>query len=814
MKISYNWLKEFVRLPDSVAAPEVAEKLKLSTVEVEGITELGASLKNIVVGKVMTCEKHPHADKLKVCAVELGGETARIVCGGSNVAAGMLVAVAKIGARVKWHGGGEPVELKPAVIRGIESQGMICAADEIGLIDRFPKKEEKEIIDLSSLKLKASAPLSEALRLNDVILEIDNKSLSNRPDLWGHYGLAREVAVLTNRVVEPYKTKTIPKGSGVDLRVIVENKIACPQYMAVAVGGIKVGASPAWLKEKLVAVGVRPVNNIVDATNFVMFDLGQPLHAFDRGVVGDEIIVRNAKAGERFTTLDEKERILSEDMLMIASPGKVLAVAGVMGGLASGISGQTVEIIIEAANFEAAGIRRTSTRLGLRSDSSARFEKGLDPSLCSLALERVVALVCELCPAARVASKVAAVGRPALLRRPLAVPISFFAQKIGVKIPVKTIMTILSRLGFMVKTSKDALAITVPSWRATKDISIPEDIVEEVARIYGYEQIPATRPAFPINSPIKNELLALERVAADVLVKELAYTEVYNYSFVSGAQIAKLGDDIGKHLELDNPVSKEKPYIRRSLLPNLLENASAVKTGRAELKIFEIGSVFAVGAAGPRAERNSDELLPRQDTWLTALYLRKNDAVPFREARRAAEMIFGGLRLPWEAAPADKVQPWEHPARLALISCEGKTAGIVHELHPRAAAAFGLAARAGVCSINLSVLADVLAAAPARVFYQPVPLYPEVTRDLAFLVKKEATHGEISALLQKSDPLLKRAELFDVFEGGGEGEEKKSMAYHLTYGSAERTLTSSEVDAAEARIIKILQEKYGAVMRE
>lgn len=813
MRISFNWLKEFVRLPGSITAQEVAEKLKLSTVEVEEVITLGAPLQNVVVGKVLSAEKHPNADKLKLCQVAVGTETVQIVCGGSNVAAGMLTAVAKVGAKVKWHGEGDLVELVPVKIRGVESFGMICGADEIGLADRFPKKEEKEIVDLSSLKLKVGLPLAEALKLNDAILEIDNKSLSNRPDLWGHYGLAREVAVLTNHSVAPYQTTPIPKANAMALTVQVENKTACPKYMAVAMSGIVVGESPTWLKEKLAAVGVRSMNNIVDATNFVLFDLGQPLHAFDRKVIGDEIVVRNAKPGEKITTLDEKERTLSDDMLVIASPNKALAVAGVMGGRESGIQNTTTEIIIEAANFEAGSIRQTSTRLGLRSDSSARFEKSLDSNLCKLALERMVALVRELCPTAQVASKVMEIGKPALFTGPLIIPIDFFERKIGVAIPIKTIVAILLRLGFGVKEKKGVLAVTIPSWRATKDISLPEDIVEEVVRIYGYEKIPATLPLFPINAPFKNDLHVLTGTVRDILVKELTYTEVYNYSFISGTQIAKLGDDLNKYLELNNPLSKEKPYIRRHLLPNLLENASSALANREELKIFEIGTVFAAGKPGPRAERNGDELLPRQDIWFTGLYVHKKNTTPFTEARRIAETIFASLHVAWEAAPIDRVEPWEHPARLTLLSCLGTVTGVLFELHPEIAAAFGLAERVGVCSINLSTLVEIAPNTAAKVSFQPIPLYPEVTHDIAFVVKKEITHGAIIALFKKSDPLLKKVELFDVFAGKGMEAGKKSMAYHLTYGSNERTLTSDEVDAAEVRVIKILQKKCGAEMR-
>ena len=447
MKISFNWLKDYVKLPDSISPEAVAEQLKLSTVEVESVENLAAQLENVVVGKILKCEMHPGADKLKVCEVDLGlpppgsppqaGGHQQIVCGGSNVTEGMLVAVAKIGAKVKWHGEGELVTLEKATIRGVESSGMICGADEIGLQALFPKKDEKEVLDLSVIlskakdpftliardssakpqndkSIKPGTPLSEALKLNDAIFEIDNKSLSNRPDLWGHYGIAREVAVLNNRAVAPYTAAAIKPGKGV-IKVEIENAEHCLRYMAVAVDNVTVGPSPAWLQQRLIAVGQRPINLVVDITNFVMLDLGQPLHAFDAKILqGDDggfsVGIRGAKAGEKFITLDEKERDLPEGSLLITSAAGPVAIAGIMGGLDSGVQISTTTVVFEAANFNAALIRKTSTALGLRTDASARFEKNLDPSLCELALGNAVKLLLEISPGAKVATKVADVG--------------------------------------------------------------------------------------------------------------------------------------------------------------------------------------------------------------------------------------------------------------------------------------------------------------------------------------------------------------------------------------------------------------------
>ncbi len=649
MLISFNWLKQHVSLPDSTTPEEVADKLKMSTVEVESVRHLGKELDQMVVGKVVSADKHPNADKLQICRVNIGVETVQIVCGGSNVAEGMLVAVALPGAQVRWHGQGEPIVLEQTAIRGQDSFGMICASDEIGLGEQFPKKEEKEILDLTALGLRPGTALAAALHQTDSILEIDNKSLSNRPDLLGHYGLAREVAVLFNREVLPYAEKTIVPGKELGLKVTVADPALCHRYMAVAVAGVTVAESPAWLRECLSAVGIRPINNLVDITNYVMLDIGQPTHAFDarRLQAAKKITLAAVLAAEAqtFTTLDGKERSLTADTLLITNGVAPLALAGIMGGTDSGIAPDTTTVVFESATFDAVAIRRTSTRLSLRTDSATRFEKSQDPLNAERALNKLVELTLQLCPGSKVASAVADVKHFRLAKQPIEVPIAFFVEKIGQELPLKTITTILERLGFTVKEKKKVLLIGVPSWRATRDVRIPEDIVEEVLRIYGYENIAPCLPRLLLAPPSPNALRNLERRVAEVLSLELGFTEVYNYSFVSEAQIKRLGGDPAEYLQLDNPISKEKPFLRRNLLPNLIENITTNLHRADSLKLFEIGKVFHADESGPRTREQSDELLPRQDTWLTLMYVRKKDASPFWEARRAAETICRRLGL-------------------------------------------------------------------------------------------------------------------------------------------------------------------------
>lgn len=810
MLISYNWLKKYVNLSDSTTAEEVAAKLKASTVEVERVEVQGKNLEHIVVGKIISAEKHPNADKLKLCMVDVGNEQLQIVCGGSNVQAGMLVALAKVGAKVQWHGEGDLIELKPTKIRDVESFGMICASTEIGLGELFPLAEEKEILDLSNLKVKPGVALAQALSLNDAVLEIDNKSLSNRPDLWGHYGIAREVAVLFNKNLKEYTVEKIKPGKDIKIKVQVQAPKLCPRYMAVAMSGIKVGPSPEWLKKSLMAVGLRSINNIVDITNYVMADVGQPMHAFDANTVADStIIVRTAQDGEEFVTLDNEKRKLDSSMLVIADEQKSLAIAGVMGGLGSGISDQTNTIIFESANFEAASIRSTSTKLGLRSDSSSRFEKSLDPNLTMQALQKAVGLVLQICPGAQVASKVIDESKFSLKQGPISLNMQLLEKKIGVTLRPKEVIKILEQLGFGLKIKGEELSVTIPSWRATKDISIAEDLVEEIIRIYGYDKVEPSLPAFSIVPPEINTLRELEKKVKNILVHSLSYTEVYNYSFVSTAQIARMGDEVKEYVELDNPLSKEKPYLRRCLLLNLLENLESNQAGKDILRFFEVGKVFRLEDPGFRVESNGDSLLPGQDTWLTAVCLEKKNRVPFWEAKGVVEALSKSV-LPDITISKSVSSIGRHPSRSASLIVGEKNIGSVYELHPSIAKNFGLEGRVGVVKINLSAIVDV---PRVEKKYVPISVFPSIERDLAVVVKKNVSHQEILSALLKVDSLLQSVDLFDVYEGGNVGAEYKSMAYHFVYRNNERTLVTEEVDAAHEKIIKILKEKFGAEIR-
>ena len=823
MLVSYNWLKYYVDLPDSLTPEELGLKLTMGVVEVEGVEKLGNNLEKIFVGKVSGVQDHPNADKLKICTVEFGQDhPAQVVCGGSNVTEGMLCAFGSLGAKVKWHGEGELVELKKAKIRDAESYGMICAASEIGLGEMFPAKDDAEILDLSDMKLKVGEPLAKALGLNDVVFDIDNKSMTHRPDLWGHYGMAREVAAAYGKKLKKYEPAEIGKakkteGAALELSVRVEDAQLCPRYMAVAIDGIKVGPSPDWMQTLLLAAGLRPINNIVDITNFILLDLGQPMHAFDKLKVESEkgkvdILVRRAKDGEKFTALDEQEYELTSDMLVIADNKKAVALAGVIGGLNSEISDDTTAIVFESANFDATNVRRTATKLGLRTDASARFEKSLDPNNAELALRRAVELTLEICPEAKVVSKVADEKNFNLNQGPIELSLEFLNKKIGKEISKKEVVKILEGLGFEIKDKKDVLFVTVPTWRATKDISIPEDLVEEVSRVYGYDNIETVLPSFPVAPPERNELRLLERTVKNVMSMSHGYTESINYSFISPDLLNAVGLEVGKHIELDNPIAKDRPYLRRTLLPNLFENVEKNIHDRNDLYLFEVGKVFRLEESGERVSGNSDDLLPRQDVVFSNVYASKNDKKPFYEISQSVGSLLNELGVHTSFDIVGETQEkYIHPGRVAYITVNGEKLGVIAELHPAVQKKLGIDVRVGFAEINLTRLLEYSA---ERANYTGVPAYPPVLRDIALVVDEGVMNRDMINTIKSVDNLVSDVELFDVFEGSKLGKGKKSVAYHITYMSKEKTLEATDVDKIHDKVVKVLEKEFKAEVRK
>ncbi|MCB9802448.1 phenylalanine--tRNA ligase subunit beta [Candidatus Nomurabacteria bacterium] len=809
MYLSVNWLKSWLKLPSDLSAQDLAHQLTMSTVEVEEVLDQSASLAGVVVGKIKELAEHPDADRLQVCQVDLGSSVEQIVCGGTNLSKGMLVAVATVGSQVKWHGEGELVTLEKVKIRGIESNGMIAASSEIGLNNLFPAKSEKEILDLSSFNLKVGQNLSQALQLNDFVIDIDNKSINHRPDLWGQYGLAREVAAIYRLKLKEYQVSELKIKEEEKLKVTVKDKDKCFRYLGLVIKNVKIAPSPWWLKVRLEAVGLRPINNIVDVTNYVMYELGQPMHAFDAKMIeGQEIQVLSAKKGEKFVTLDGVKRRLNENSLMISDGKKYVALAGIMGGQNSEISLETENIILESANFQASNIRRTSTALGLRSESSSRFEKSLDPEIAELAIKKAAELILALNEEAYVASRLVDVNNSPFSEITLSVPEDLINKRFGVVIPTKEIKDILGRLQFKVTYKNKIFEIKVPSFRATKDISIPEDIVEEVARIYGYDNIQASLPEAKIQTPQIDLAHTTTKDLRYWLSLAQEYTEVYNYPFTNVSWAEKLGLNLTEHIKVKNTISADQAYLNLSLLPNLLAKAEENFRFFDEIRIFELERVFDKNKKGVyHVDPAKKKYLPAQDKQISGVKVTvKDEQVAFLEVKGLLESLgeYLGLNFILEKTTNNFSKlVYNIKEQDVILGQFGLLKESLFDSGPTKV-------QVAWWQLNFSSLVKYI---NQNTSYQSLAKFPSVNRDLAILVGKNVLWEDLVKEIVKVSPLLINVEPFDVFMGKGVPENKKSIAFHLEFRSPEKTLESEDVEQLIKKILDILNKKFQAQIR-
>lgn len=654
----------------------------------------------------------------------------------------------------------------------------------------------------------------------DAIFEVDNKSITHRPDLWGIYGMAREVAAITGNKMKEIKSLPLKvEDDKININVVTKNKDDCLRYVSVALGNIKIGPSPRWLSQRLELSGIRSINNVVDATNYVMMELGQPLHAFDldklhNGNSNNEkkIIVRRAKKGETITTLDGVKRELDKETLIIADAKNPIALAGIMGGAKAEIKNNTTNIILEAATFEAVNIRKTSNRLGLRTDASARFEKNLDPHLALTATKRVCELIKQLIPGAIIISRLVDKKnspKTATDKRVLELPFKEIRKKISVDIKKIKVVKILSSLGFGVK-GKDPLIVTVPSWRAGRDIIIPEDLIEEISRIYGYDNILPALPNMPIKPPLENMERKLERLVKNILVDGLGFSEVYNYSFVNEKQLDRLGIKSDAHIKVKNPVSKNATLMRRSLVPNLIKNAKDNQRYFDDFRIFEIGSIYMGELTGDKMRPHNKSMLPKQDKILAGIYAQENDKAPFYAIKQAVETLLKKLNIVYNYnIEIDKNLPYIHQNRFVKIMVNNEELGYISELNPILGGELGIKARMGLFELNFSQLSLI---GKRDCFYNKLPKFPAVKLDLSILVDNKVSWKDIEKLIRHVRPsVIKHVELFDLYEGKGLPAGKKSLAFHIKYQSGEKTLTDKEVMEAREEVIGKLKEIGGEV---
>ena len=637
MKLSLSWIKDFVNIPEDMDMKQLAYDLTMDTVEVEDVEYLADRFDHMVVGVIEDIEPHPNADKLRVCKVDIGdGEIKDIVCGGINLEKGMRVAVSCPGAIVRWHGEGEPVEIKKSKLRGVASYGMICASDEIGLGDLFPASQEAEILDLSAFDVPAGTTLADALDLNDVLLEIDNKSMTNRPDLWGHYGIAREIAALYNlplAEIKPFDTDVQS-----DFNVEIADPDRCPRYIGVEMSGVNVKEAPYQMQNRIWKVGMRPINALVDITNYVMLATGNPTHAFDADNISNHIVVRHAAENEKLLLLNDKELSLCTDDLVITDSEGPVALAGVMGGAKDSILPKTERVILEVANFEAAGIRRTALRYDNRTEASSRYEKAIDPERCDQALALSMQYFKELYPELKVIGYCDKYAKK-LKRAEIDVNLVWLEKRLGKHLTNDEIQGKLEKLGFDVQINGEDMHVIAPTWRSTGDISIKDDVMEEVARMYGYDNFEPTSFTTTFDSAINQKDQDLVRNMKEFLAIRCGMQEIYTYPWVNDVYLNAIMQTTEGMLRLSTPPAPDLSYLRASLLPNICEAVAKNERYFNDFSIFEEAQVFH--DANYTSPYDKSELLPEQRRHIAGAFASSVKDVKelFQEAKGVLEYM-------------------------------------------------------------------------------------------------------------------------------------------------------------------------------
>ncbi|EOD7766636.1 phenylalanine--tRNA ligase subunit beta [Staphylococcus aureus] len=800
MLISNEWLKEYVTIDDSVS--NLAERITRTGIEVDDLIDYTKDIKNLVVGFVKSKEKHPDADKLNVCQVDIGeDEPVQIVCGAPNVDAGQYVIVAKVGGRLP---GG--IKIKRAKLRGERSEGMICSLQEIGISSNYiPKSFESGIYVFSEAQVPGTDAL-QALYLDDQVMEFD--LTPNRADALSMIGTAYEVAALYNtKMTRPDTTSNeLELSANNELTVTIENEDKVPYYSARVVHDVTIEPSPIWMQARLIKAGIRPINNVVDISNYVLLEYGQPLHMFDQDAIGSQqIVVRQANEGEKMTTLDGTERELLTSDIVITNGQTPIALAGVMGGDFSEVKEQTSNIVIEGAIFDPVSIRHTSRRLNLRSESSSRFEKGIATEFVDEAVDRACYLLQTYANGKVLKDRVSS-GELGAFITPIDITADKINRTIGFDLSQNDIVTIFNQLGFDTEINDDVITVQVPSRR--KDITIKEDLIEEVARIYGYDDIPSTLPVFEkVTSGQLTDRQYKTRMVKEVL-EGAGLDQAITYSLVSKEDATAFSMQQRQTIDLLMPMSEAHASLRQSLLPHLIEAASYnVARKNKDVKLFEIGNVFFANGEGE---------LPDQVEYLSGIltgdyvvnqWQGKKETVDFYLAKGIVDRVSEKLNLEFSYRRADI--DGLHPGRTAEILLENKVVGFIGELHPTLAADNDLK-RTYVFELNFDAL---MAVSVGYINYQPIPRFPGMSRDIALEVDQNIPAADLlSTIHAHGGNILKDTLVFDVYQGEHLEKGKKSIAIRLNYLDTEETLTDERVSKVQAEIEAALIE-HGAVIR-
>ena len=813
MKFTLDWLNQYVDT-EGHTADQLAEYLTMLGLEVDAVTPLHQDLAPLKTARIISAQPHPDADKLTLCEVAVGDEILQIVCGAPNARAGLNTVVALPGTTLPGD-----VKIKKSKVRGVESCGMLCSERELALSD-----SHTGIMELADGTVHGQSFIA-AMGLEDTMIEVD--LTPNRPDCASVIGIAREIAGKLHRPLRlPVEGARVDHASR-RFSVDVESPELCPRYAARLVTGIKIGPSPMWLRNRLTAIGLRPINNVVDITNFVMMEYGQPLHAFDfDNLKGGKIMVRSPKAGETtFTTLDGVERQLSREMLLICDGERPVALAGIMGGMNSEVTEGTTTVLLESACFNPVSIRKTARRLGLATDASYRFERGVDPDGVCNAMNRAVQLLCELAGgSAEDAGQDNYLGRLPL--KSLTLRVSRTRSLLGVDLDAATITTLLQSIGFLCKhKDADTLWVKPPTFRV--DIDREADLIEEVARLQGYDNIPVTLPQVSLSYPEQDQG-RIKRTTIARLLTGIGFSEAINYSFSNDKYLDLLhlaaDDDRRRTVRLLNPLSEEQSVMRTSLLPGLLENVDRnIRFQKSEIKLFELGKVFtSTGDATQPIERNrlAGVLCGNRHGYASPLHF-KEEQVDCLDAKGAVEFILGQMRLNLPTGPtsadfhipeSDSREPFVVAGETLQIRHEDTVLGSLGRIRPEILRSFDIKLDVHYFDLDFDTLCSLVAAPKS---FTTLPVYPSVKRDIALVVPSTIAAGDlVDAIRMSRDALIENVTIFDVYQGKTIQKGYKSVAISVTYRSASKTLTEKNVEKSNRKIVDLLTEKFGASLRD
>jgi len=800
MKVSINWLKDYLNI--TVTPQELSRRLTMAGHEVAEINDSGAGWDNVFVGQIIEINPHPNADRLRLATVDYGQGPQTVVCGAPNISVNQKIVFANVGAELTDGHSGERMKLKPAKIRGVESKGMVCSEMELGI-----SKSHEGILELPE-DAPVGKPLAEYM--GDIVLDIE--VTPNRPDCLSVIGVAWEAGALTGQKVTVKEPQYAETGSPVAEAISVEIKaeVICPRYCAGLVRNVTIKPSPKWMQDRLIASGLRPINNIVDISNFVMLEYGQPLHTFDYDKIqSKKIVVRRAAQGEIIESLDGVERKMTEQMLVIADADRAVAIAGVMGGANSEITDETKNILVEAANFNQFSIHNTSAALNLFSESKYRFERGISPGITVPALKRALQLIAELGDG-EVAKGIVDVYPGKKPEKQIKLSQKKLVSLLGMDISVEKTTEVLNSMSFKVSKSDEesVLIVTPPYWRS--DINIPEDLIEEVARIIGYDQVPMTLLAEAVPPVDDNPLFSLKSKIRQGMAGN-GFTEVMHFSLTSMEMLKKASSSkpeiIPAPVRVANPMTSDMEYMRTHFRSDIME--SYVANRRHEeggIRIFEVGRVYIRREKGQPDERETlcGVMGGRR---LAMSWQDSQSMIDFYDAKGVVESLVMGLGLEptFEKGTDDGL----HPNKQANIIINKKKIGVFGEVHPVVQAAFEIDEPIYLIEIDLKSLAED---SDGIKMYKPIPRFPLTVRDMALIIDAGVSHQSISQVIQ-SFPLVETVEIFDVYQGEQVPAGKKSLAYRIGYRSQKNTLTDQEVNAVQEKILKRLKNEYEAVLR-